>query len=79
MMPKDIDKSKTEREKRLYCFKRDERGNGGKVIDYDTGEIYHWNTSNGCGACTDRQIRRNEPVLYFLALLSGLGLLKGRP
>jgi hypothetical protein len=33
----------------------DERGNGGNVIDYDNGQIYHWNYTDGCRRCGDRQ------------------------
>lgn len=33
----------------------DERGNTVDIIDYDKGEMVHWNTADGCRRCADRQ------------------------
>jgi hypothetical protein len=30
-----------------------ERANQGDIIEYDTGEIYRWNFSDGCRQCGD--------------------------
>jgi hypothetical protein len=32
---------------------RGERGNQGDIIDYDNGEIYHWDYTDGCRRCGD--------------------------
>jgi hypothetical protein len=29
----------------------DERGNAGTVINHDSGDIYQWNTTDGCRRC----------------------------
>ena len=34
---------------------RGEHGNAGEIIDYDNGDIYHWNTTDGCRRCGDWQ------------------------
>jgi hypothetical protein len=34
---------------------RGDHGNAGEIIDYDNGDIYHWNTTDGCIRCGDRQ------------------------
>jgi hypothetical protein len=30
---------------------RDENGNSGDIIDYDTGDVYLWNYNAGCRGC----------------------------
>jgi hypothetical protein len=35
--------------------KSDVHGSTGDIIDYDNGDIYHWNTTDGCRRCGDRQ------------------------
>jgi hypothetical protein len=33
----------------------DERGSSGTVTDYDNGDMYRWNTTDGCRRCGDWQ------------------------
>ena len=40
---------------------RGEHGNAGEIIDYDNGDIYYWNSTDGCRRCGDSgSERRNE-------------------